>query len=137
MAIAMRRPKRKILCLLLAMLAGSGAGRLGYAPGSLSESIAATGSARAAPAEKRWETAAPGRVESSSREIRISSAVLATIAEVLVGMNDTVAAGDRLLELDDREALARLALAEAQGEGRRARAGRYGPTVSGAGEGRR
>jgi HlyD family secretion protein len=122
MAIAVRRPKRKILWLLLAVLAGSGAGRVGYAPGSLAESIAATGSARAAPAEKRWETAAPGRVESSSREIRISSAVLAPIAEVLVGVNDTVAAGDLLVRLDDREALARLALAEAQVEdSRRAR----------------
>jgi HlyD family secretion protein len=80
------------------------------------------GFARAAPAEKRWEAAAPGRVESASREIRILSAVLAPIAEVLVGINDTVAAGDLLVRLDDRETLARLALAEAQVEdARRAR----------------
>jgi HlyD family secretion protein len=122
MTIAVRRPKRKLLWLLLAVLAGSDAGWLVSAPGSLLESIAATGSALAAPAEKRWETAAPGRVESASREIRISAAVLAPIADVLVSMNDTVAAGDLLVRLDDREALARLALAEAQVEdARRAR----------------
>ena len=122
MAIAVRTPKRKMLWLLLAMLAGCGVERLGNGPASLFRSIAATVPAHAAPAEKRWETAAPGRVESSSREIRISAAVLAPIAEVLVGMNDTVMAGDLLVRLDDREALARLALAEAQVEdARRAR----------------
>ena len=47
---------------------------------------------------------------------------MAPISEVLVGINDTVAAGDLLVRLDDREALARLALAEAQVEdARRAR----------------
>ena len=118
----MRTPKRKMVWLLFAALSGSGSVWLGYAPVSLIESTVTAGSARAAPADKRWESAAPGRVESASREIRISSAVLAPIAEVLVGMNDTVAAGDLLVRLDDREPLARLALAEAQVEdARRAR----------------
>lgn len=120
MAIAGISPKRRILWSLLATLAGAAAAGVQFGRSSAAEPIGAFEPARAGTSEqKRWETVAPGRVESSSREIKISSAILAPIAEVLVHINDAVSAGDLLIRLDDDEALARLALAEAQVEDRR------------------
>jgi HlyD family secretion protein len=123
MAIAGVSPKRRILWLLLATLAGAVTASVEFGWGSAAEPVGALEPAHAGTSEqKRWETVAPGRVESSSREIKISPAILAPIAEVLVRINDTVSAGDLLIRLDDDEALARLALAEAQvGDRRRAR----------------
>ena len=65
-------------------------------------------------AQKRWTAVAPGRVEPLSRDIKVASAVMGRIAEVLVRPNDKVFAGELLVRLDDSEALARLTAAEAQ-----------------------
>lgn len=63
---------------------------------------------------KQWAAVAPGRVEAVSREIRLSAPMVGRIAEVLVKPNDKVFAGELLVQLDDTELLARLAVAEAQ-----------------------
>jgi len=72
--------------------------------------------ARAAGTEddKRWQAVAPGQVEPRSGEINIAAPVMGRISEVLVRANDTVFAGEALLRLEDDEARARLASAEAQ-----------------------
>lgn len=64
--------------------------------------------------QKQWAAVAPGRVESASREIRVTAPMIGRIAEVLVKPNDKVFAGELLVRLDDDELLARLAVAEAQ-----------------------
>jgi HlyD family secretion protein len=69
--------------------------------------------ARPAP-EPAWVASAPGRVEPVSGEVRIDALILGRVAEVLVKVNDRVGAGDLLAMLDDEEAAARLAAAEAQ-----------------------
>ena len=61
-----------------------------------------------------WDAVALGRVEPRSREIRIAAPAPARIAEVLVKANDKVFAGELLVRLDDEEALARVAAAEAR-----------------------
>jgi HlyD family secretion protein len=67
----------------------------------------------AAPAQA-WDAAAPGRVEPRSREIKIAAPVVARIVEAPARSGAQVDAGDLLIRLDDEEALARLAAAEAQ-----------------------
>src|SRR6185312_8068134 len=49
-----------------------------------------------------------GRVEPSGGEVRIGAQVPGRIAEVLVGANDTVAAGDLLVRLEDDDLLPRV-----------------------------
>src|SRR5262249_31772397 len=61
-----------------------------------------------APATSGWAASAPGRVEPLGGEIHIASSVPGRIAEVLVGINDRVAAGELLVRLDDEEAIARV-----------------------------
>ena len=61
-----------------------------------------------------WDAVALGRVEPVSREIRIAASVPGRIAEVLVRANDKVFAGELLVRLDDEEAAARVAAAEAR-----------------------
>ena len=68
----------------------------------------------AAGSDKGWQAVAPGRVEPSSGEIRITSVVGALVGEVLVKVNDKVFAGEPLIRLRDDELRARLAAAEAQ-----------------------
>jgi HlyD family secretion protein len=64
--------------------------------------------------DKGWQAVAPGRVEPWSGEIRIAASVVGRIGEVLVGVNDKVFVGEPLIRLDDGEARARVATAEAQ-----------------------
>jgi HlyD family secretion protein len=61
-----------------------------------------------------WQAVAPGRVEPRSGEIRIAAEMVGRIAEVLVSVNDKVFAGEPLIRLDDGEARARVATADAQ-----------------------
>ncbi len=61
-----------------------------------------------------WETVTLGRVEPRSGEIKIGAAVPGRIVDVLVKANDDVFAGELLVRLDDAEALARVAEADAQ-----------------------
>jgi HlyD family secretion protein len=64
--------------------------------------------------DKGWQAVAPGRVEPWSGEIKIAAAVVGRIGEVLVGVNDKVFVGEPLIRLEDGEARARVATAEAQ-----------------------
>src|SRR5262245_5356780 len=71
--------------------------------------------AKPAPAPKpAWAASAPGRVEPLGGEIRISAQAPGRINEVLVTVNDKVAAGDLLLRLADEELLARVHAARAE-----------------------
>ena len=82
--------------------------------------------------QKQWAAVAPGRVEASSREIKIGAPVVGRIAQVLVKPNDKVFAGEVLIRLDDEEALARFAVAEAAVAAReRARNDKSAPRGSG------
>jgi HlyD family secretion protein len=65
-------------------------------------------------AQRPWDAVALGRVEPLSREIRIAASVPGRIAEVLVRANDRVFAGELLVRLDDEEATARVAEADAR-----------------------
>src|SRR5579872_1290464 len=64
--------------------------------------------------EGRWLAVAPGRVEPVSGEIKIATAAMGLIGEVLVKTNDKVFAGEPLIRLSDNEVQARFAAAEAQ-----------------------
>jgi HlyD family secretion protein len=61
-----------------------------------------------------WAAVAPGRVEPRSREIKIGTPLPARVIDVPVKANDEVLAGELLVRLDDEEALARVAAADAQ-----------------------
>ena|SRR5271156_34961 len=63
---------------------------------------------------KSWEAVAPGLVEARSGEIKIWAPVIGRISEVPVNANDKVLTGEPLLRLDDEEARARIAMAQAQ-----------------------
>ena len=63
---------------------------------------------------KMWQAVAPGRVEPWSGEIRIGSAAMGRVGEVLVKINDTVFAGEAMIRIDDDEARNRHAKAELQ-----------------------
>ena len=67
-----------------------------------------------AAAQTTWDAVALGRVEPLSREIRVAAPVPGRIADVLVKANDKVFAGELLVRLDDDEAAARVAAAEAR-----------------------
>jgi HlyD family secretion protein len=108
----MLTPTRKIAAVLVVALIALAAAFLIAAPFRAEE---ATSAAPSGPAvQKRWSAVAPGRVEPLSREIKVAAAVVGRIAEVLVKPNDKIFAGELLVRLDDSEALARLAAAEAQ-----------------------
>ena len=72
-----------------------------------------TSVARAAP-KPTWAASAAGRVEPRGGEIKIGAQAAGRIADVAVKINDTVKSGDLLIRLDDDEALARIAAAEAE-----------------------
>ena len=63
---------------------------------------------------KMWQAVAPGRVEPWSGEIRIGSAAMGRVGEVLVKVNDTVFAGEAMIRLEDEEVRNRHAKAELQ-----------------------
>jgi HlyD family secretion protein len=65
-------------------------------------------------AGKAWKAVAPGVVEPRSGEIKIAAPVVGRINEVMVKINDKVAADEPLLRLDDEDAQARVASAQAQ-----------------------
>jgi HlyD family secretion protein len=63
---------------------------------------------------KNWQAVAPGLVEPKSGEIKISAPVVGRITAIPAGVNDKVIMGDPLLLLDDAEARARVARAQAE-----------------------
>jgi HlyD family secretion protein len=74
-----------------------------------------SGSANAkAPVKSNWAISAAGRVEPVGGEVRITAQSPGRIAEVLIGVNDKVAAGDLLVRLDDDELIGRVNAAVAE-----------------------
>ncbi|MCL4764893.1 MAG: efflux RND transporter periplasmic adaptor subunit [Hyphomicrobiaceae bacterium] len=67
-----------------------------------------------AAAKSDWLASAPGRVEPRGGEVRLSAQAPGRVVEVLARVNDRVQAGDLLVRLDEEEARARLAAAEAE-----------------------
>jgi HlyD family secretion protein len=61
-----------------------------------------------------WAASAPGRVEPAGGEIRMSAQVPGRVTEVLVGVNDKLAAGDLLIRLADDDLAARVNAARAE-----------------------
>lgn len=64
--------------------------------------------------EPEWVAAAPGRVEPGSGEFRLGAAIIGKVADVPVKVKDEVEDGELLVRLDDEEARAQLAAAEAE-----------------------
>ncbi len=64
--------------------------------------------------EQGWQAVAQGLVEPHSGKITMGSPIVGRITEVLVNATDEVLAGELLLRLDDQEARARVATAEAR-----------------------
>ncbi len=93
----------------------AGAAFLGY---WLSDSTYLSGEPKTSKSEVKsgpqWVAAAPGRVEPVSGEVNIGAAILGQVADVTVKVNDKVEEGELLIRLDDEEARARLAAAEAE-----------------------
>lgn len=113
--------KSAALLSLAALVAAGGyayADKLGLSPAKTAPAVVAT--ATAAPAQSAdWIAAAPGRVEPRSGEVRIGTALLGRVAEVMVKVDDKVEDGELLFRLDDDEPRARLAAAEAEALARR------------------
>src|SRR5262249_40090675 len=114
----MLTPHRRISLLAALLLTGAAAIVPGSAQRFAAQELPAPSSS--APAQSSvspsgsWAAVAPGRVEPRSREIKIAAALPSRISEGLVEANDEVFAGELLVRLDDEEALARLAAADAQ-----------------------
>lgn len=70
--------------------------------------------AQAAPAKSNWLASAPGRVEPRGGEVRLTAQAPGRVVQVLARINDRVQSGDVLVILDEEEARARLAAAEAE-----------------------
>ncbi|MGE0626971.1 MAG: HlyD family secretion protein [Hyphomicrobiaceae bacterium] len=69
--------------------------------------------------EPEWVAAAPGRVEPKSGEIRIGTPILGRVKDVRVKVGSVVEADEVVISLDDDEARARLAAAEAEAGARK------------------
>jgi HlyD family secretion protein len=93
------------LCLNVLVVALAAPLKKAHAQGSASSDSAA---------DKRWLAVAPGRVEPMSGLIRIVAPVVGIVDKVLVKANETVFAGQPLIQLGDREARAQLASVAAQ-----------------------
>jgi HlyD family secretion protein len=65
-------------------------------------------------AGQAWTAVAPGVVEPRSGQIKIAAPVIGRVSEVMVKINDKVAADEPLLRLDDEDAQARVASAQTQ-----------------------
>ena len=97
------------LAALTAVAVAFGINRLG------TETRTATSNESASlPPKPRWSASAQGRVEPKGGEIRLGALSPGRIDQVLVRINDKVAAGDPLVRIDDTDALARVMAAEAE-----------------------
>ncbi len=119
---ASNTPKRARRIALMLGLFGAGAAcilvPMHAGPKQLAAAIApASATAVQTPPDRpqpAWIAAAPGRVEPRSGQVRISSLVPGRIQDVSAAIGDRVTVGDVLIRLDDKEARARLAAAEAE-----------------------
>ena len=102
----------KTIAIVLALVVAALGGYLlsGSYYGKSSTATVAT----ATTTEEQWVAAAPGRVEPGSGEFRLGAAVIGKIADVPVKVNDDVEEGELVIRLDDEEARATLAAAEAE-----------------------
>ncbi|CCE10168.1 conserved exported hypothetical protein [Bradyrhizobium sp. STM 3843] len=82
--------------------------------------------------DKQWLAVAPGRVEPVSGAIKLAAPVMGVIGKVLVKAGDTVAASEPLVKLNDSEARAQLASAEAQADMRKRVRNKDAPSSSSA-----
>jgi HlyD family secretion protein len=64
--------------------------------------------------DRLWRAVAPGRVEPPTGIIKVASPSVGVVSKVLVKVNDTVFAGEPLIQLNDEEIRSRYAAAEAQ-----------------------
>src|SRR5512134_251764 len=110
---AMVMPNRKSV-LLAALSLAVIINILPSVPTALAQEMPRAAKAEPPADDKRWQAVAPGRIEPTSGEIKISAPVIGTVAEVLVRANDKVFAGEPLIRLVDTDAQARKATAEAQ-----------------------
>jgi HlyD family secretion protein len=83
----------------------------------------------------KWAASAPGRVEPSGGEIRISAQAPGRIVEILAGVNERVMTGDLLIRLADEDLVARVLAARAEVAARKR--DRDGETVAKAAQDRR
>jgi HlyD family secretion protein len=65
-------------------------------------------------ASQTWQAVAPGVVEPRSGQIKIAAPVIGRVSAVMVKINDKVVADQPLIRLDDEDASARVASAQAQ-----------------------
>jgi HlyD family secretion protein len=65
-------------------------------------------------AGQTWQAVAPGVIEPRSGQIKIAAPVIGRVSEVMVKINDKVVAEEPLIRLDDEDAQARVASAQAQ-----------------------
>lgn len=78
------------------------------------KAAAAPPAAQQEQAKANWIASAPGRVEPRGGEVRISVQAPGRVVTVAVALNDEVKTGDLLFVLDDEDAVARVAAAEAE-----------------------
>lgn len=69
---------------------------------------------KVAPPKAAWAASAPGRVEPLGGDLRISAQAPGRIADVLVGVNDQVVAGDLMVRIADEDLIARVHAARAE-----------------------
>jgi HlyD family secretion protein len=112
----MPRSDSSLNMLIVAAVVALGVGY--YVPQTLSsrpsDLAKAESSGEQASSKSSWAASAPGRVEPLGGEVHMGSLVPGRIAEVLVGINDKVVAGDLLVRLDDEELIARVQSAAAE-----------------------
>jgi len=118
----------KTIAIVVALVAAAFGGYL--LSETLYSSDSGTSSSAEAKTELPWVAAAPGRVEPGSGEFRLGVSIIGKVADVPVKVNDDVEAGELLVRLEDEEARARLAAAEAD-EGLRRRERDNQPSTSG------
>lgn len=69
---------------------------------------------KASAPRQTWAASAPGRVEPKGGEIRVTAQAPGRIADVLVGVNDKVNAGDLMVRIADEDLVARVRAAQAE-----------------------
>lgn len=106
MSMQTKRDLSLALCFCLVLLLVS--------PIRQSVSAQSAGGKAAADSDKSWEAVAPGVVEPSSGEIKVAAPVVGRVSEVMVKTNDRVSIDEPLFRLDDEDAQARVASAQAQ-----------------------
>jgi HlyD family secretion protein len=104
----------KAIAVILALVVAALGGYLLSGGSFYGKSTPAATATTATTTDEQWVAAAPGRVEPGSGEFRLGAAVIGKVADVPVKVKDDVEEGELLIRLDDEEARATLAAAEAE-----------------------